>query len=139
MGKLEQNLHGDDVETAPSEDIARRVAGLLDRHEGPGAAQRYRMVRRIHRLPRPLVVYLGGASGIGREVCLALAAAGRRVAVADINAALEGLTFTPNENFNGTATLQITLDDQGSVGSGGAKCDLDAIETARRALAARAA
>ncbi len=27
----------------------------------------------------------GGASGIGREVCLALAAAGRRVAVADIN------------------------------------------------------
>lgn len=29
----------------------------------------------------------GGASGIGREICLALAAEGRRVAVADLNAA----------------------------------------------------
>ena len=28
----------------------------------------------------------GGASGIGREICLELAAAGRRVAVADIQA-----------------------------------------------------
>ncbi len=40
---------------------------IVERHEGAGAAARYRLVRRIHRLPRPLVLYLGGATGTGKS------------------------------------------------------------------------
>ena len=42
-----------------------------------------------------------------------------------INAALNGLTYTGNTNFNGTETLTITTDDQGNTGTGGAKNDSD--------------
>jgi VCBS repeat-containing protein len=43
----------------------------------------------------------------------------------DINAALNGLIYTPNANYNGADTLTITTDDQGSTGSGGAQSDTD--------------
>jgi hypothetical protein len=48
--------------------------------------------------------------------------------VSEINAALDGVSFRPNPEFNGSAMLQITVDDQGNVGSGGAKTDLDAVD-----------
>ncbi len=67
VAELEQELLAVGVTVAPSEEIARRVGGLLERFEGSEAALRYRMVRRIHHLPRPLVIYLGGASGIGKS------------------------------------------------------------------------
>jgi CSLREA domain-containing protein len=38
-----------------------------------------------------------------------------------INAGLNGLTFTPNDGFSGTANLQIFTDDDGHNGAGGAK------------------
>jgi hypothetical protein len=41
--------------------------------------------------------------------------------VANINAALEGMSYLGDLNFNGAASLSITTNDQGSVGSGGAK------------------
>jgi cyclophilin family peptidyl-prolyl cis-trans isomerase len=41
-----------------------------------------------------------------------------------INAALSGATFTPNSGFTGSATVQITTNDQGA---GGALIDIDAI------------
>jgi len=41
--------------------------------------------------------------------------------IADINSALANLTFTPQPDFNGDATIQITIDDLGNTGSGGAK------------------
>ncbi|MDQ3933344.1 MAG: Ig-like domain-containing protein [Actinomycetota bacterium] len=44
---------------------------------------------------------------------------------ADINAALNGLIYVPNSNFNGADTLTITTDDQGNTGSGGAQSDTD--------------
>ena len=47
--------------------------------------------------------------------------------VADINAALDGLTFAPTANFNGAATLQITTNDQGNTGAGGALTDTDTV------------
>jgi len=50
-----------------SEDLARRVGDLLELHESKDVAQRYRLLRRIRRLPRPIVVYLGGASGTGKS------------------------------------------------------------------------
>jgi Domain of unknown function (DUF4394)/Bacterial Ig domain/Calx-beta domain/Domain of unknown function (DUF4214) len=36
--------------------------------------------------------------------------------ITDINAALNGLTFTPTANYNGPATLTITTNDQGNTG-----------------------
>jgi hypothetical protein len=41
--------------------------------------------------------------------------------IADLNAALDGLVFTPASTFRGTATVGVALDDQGNTGSGGAQ------------------
>lgn len=47
--------------------------------------------------------------------------------VSAINAALDGLTFTPDADLNGTASLRIDADDQGNTGSGGALSDSDSV------------
>ncbi len=47
--------------------------------------------------------------------------------LADLNAALDGLSFAPTANFNGAASLQITTNDQGNTGSGGPQSDSDTI------------
>ncbi|MEQ1592678.1 MAG: tandem-95 repeat protein [Thiobacillaceae bacterium] len=41
--------------------------------------------------------------------------------VAEVNAALNGLRYLGNANFNGSDALSITVNDQGNTGSGGAK------------------
>lgn len=43
--------------------------------------------------------------------------------LADINAALEGLTYTPTVDFSGSAELGVIIDDQGNSGSGGPLSD----------------
>ncbi len=74
VAELEQELREAGVTVSSSRDVARRVAELLERFEGAETAQRYWLVRRLHRLPRPLVIYLGGASGCGKStVALELA------------------------------------------------------------------
>ena len=56
---------------------------------------------------------------------------GRRVTVtgsqANINTALNGLVFAPTGNFNGSANLTVTTNDQGNTGSGGALTDVDSV------------
>ncbi|MCL1468668.1 DUF4347 domain-containing protein, partial [Argonema galeatum] len=47
--------------------------------------------------------------------------------LADINTALSNLTYKGNTNFNGTDSINISVDDQGNTGSGGSKTDNDAI------------
>ena len=47
--------------------------------------------------------------------------------VADINAALDGMTFDPAPDFNGTANLTVATDDQGNQGLGGPMTDVDVI------------
>ncbi len=47
--------------------------------------------------------------------------------LADINTALEGMTFTPLAGFAGNAYLRIITDDQGNTGTGGALTDTDTI------------
>jgi hypothetical protein len=47
--------------------------------------------------------------------------------IANINAALNGLIYEPNSGYDGPATVQITTDDQGNTGSGGAQTDTDTI------------
>ena len=46
---------------------------------------------------------------------------------ANINTALNGLSFAPTANFNGGASLQIVTNDQGNTGTGGAQSDTDTV------------
>ena len=59
-------LHGR-VASLTHRELGAAVGDFLERSEGEAAAARYRMVRRIDRLPRPLVIYLGGATGTGKS------------------------------------------------------------------------
>src|SRR5439155_11915123 len=45
----------------------------------------------------------------------------------DINAALDGLTFSPDLNYNGGALLTVTTDDLGNTGIGGSLTDTDSV------------
>ena len=47
--------------------------------------------------------------------------------ITDINAALDGMVFTPTNDFNGVASIRILTDDQGNSGIGGALTDDDTI------------
>ncbi len=48
-------------------------------------------------------------------------------AIADINAALAGLIFRGDQDFNGQAALQVTVNDQGNTGANGLIQTMDAI------------
>jgi len=47
--------------------------------------------------------------------------------ITEINAALNGMGFTPASNFNGSDTLTVTTDDKGNTGSGGPLSDVDTV------------
>jgi 2,3-bisphosphoglycerate-independent phosphoglycerate mutase len=64
---IQRELLDDDVDSIDSRELARRVAELLDQTEGREIGGRYRLIRRLRELPRPLVVFLGGASGTGKS------------------------------------------------------------------------
>ena len=70
-----------------------------------------------------------GLSGLGGN---ATAAVGFNGSLADLNNALNGLRFTPTLSYNGPASLQITVDDHGNTGSGGAKNTIVTVEYQRR-------
>ena len=65
--ELEKALQEEDVTIIPSYEVARRIGELLESFESKESARRYRLVRRIHRLPQPLVIFVGGASGTGKS------------------------------------------------------------------------
>lgn len=67
VAQLQTDLRGDGVRTLRSEDLAQRVGDLLQRFEGGETAARYRTVRGLQHLSRPLVIYIGGASGTGKS------------------------------------------------------------------------
>jgi hypothetical protein len=48
--------------------------------------------------------------------------------LADLNAALDGLVFTPDPGFIGVATIRIDVSDLGHTGAGGAKTDSDTVD-----------
>ena len=50
-----------------------------------------------------------------------------RGTLAELNAALDGLTFTPTADYNGSATLTVTTNDLGNTGNGGPMIDTDSI------------
>lgn len=65
--ELEGELRREGLAKLGSDELARRVGDLLERGEGEEVARRYRLVRRVQNLPRPLVLYIGGASGTGKS------------------------------------------------------------------------
>jgi len=69
-----------------------------------------------------LTLQNGSGSGDGTMTFLGTQAA--------INAALNGLIFTPNSGYNGSASVQIITTDQGFTGSGGTLSDTDTINIA---------
>lgn len=96
--ELETQLRAEGVEVIPSVDLVRRVDDLLETHVGAGTAGRYRLIRRIHRLPRPVVVYVGGGSGTGKShLALELAPLLRiyRVIATDTIRQVMRMVFTP--------------------------------------------
>ncbi len=99
LAELEAELRTEGVKRLESGEIARRVGDLLERQEGAEAARRYRTVRRIGRLPRPLVLYIGGASGTGKStVALELAPLLRiyRINATDTIRQVMRMVFTPS-------------------------------------------
>ncbi|HYG81091.1 MAG TPA: Ig-like domain-containing protein [Pyrinomonadaceae bacterium] len=48
-------------------------------------------------------------------------------ALANVNAALNGMQFKPNLNYTGAASLKIISNDQGNTGAGGALTDTDTV------------
>ena len=65
--RLQGELAAEGVRRLTSDEVGRRVGDALEREEGAEAAGRYRLLRAVRRLPRPLVLYLGGASGTGKS------------------------------------------------------------------------
>jgi 2-phosphoglycerate kinase len=99
ISELEKTLTEEEVVELPSGELARRVGDLLERLEGADAARRYRVIRRIHRLPRPLVIYIGGASGTGKStLALELAPLLRiyRINATDTIRQVMRMVFTPS-------------------------------------------
>ncbi len=99
LAELETELRAEGVKRLEAGEIARRVGDLLERQEGSEAARRYRTVRRIGRLPRPLVLYIGGASGTGKStLALELAPLLRiyRINATDTIRQVMRMVFTPS-------------------------------------------
>jgi 2,3-bisphosphoglycerate-independent phosphoglycerate mutase len=99
LGELEAELRSEGVKHLTAAEIARRVGDLLERHEGKRTAQRYRTMRRIRRLHRPLVLYVGGASGTGKStLALELAPLLRiyRINATDTIRQVMRMVFTPS-------------------------------------------
>ncbi|HVR30207.1 MAG TPA: hypothetical protein VMS86_11825 [Thermoanaerobaculia bacterium] len=65
--EVHTELQRDGLETVDNAELARRIGAHVERWEGRETAARYRTMRRIGRLPRPLVLYLGGATGTGKS------------------------------------------------------------------------
>ncbi|MEE2775222.1 MAG: hypothetical protein VYE73_00420 [Acidobacteriota bacterium] len=60
-------LLAEDVEVVHHEELALRLGALLEVSAGKAAARRYRTMRRIGRLDKPLVAYVSGSTGSGKS------------------------------------------------------------------------
>ncbi len=67
VAELEGELQAEGRGRLDRQELARRAGDLLERAESREVAAQYRLVRSIQRLPRPVVIYLGGASGTGKS------------------------------------------------------------------------
>jgi 2,3-bisphosphoglycerate-independent phosphoglycerate mutase len=67
VSQLQAELRRDQVSRLTNDEIVRRVGDLLEREESREVATRYRLMRGIRRLPKPVIFYLAGASGAGKS------------------------------------------------------------------------
>ena len=65
------------------------------------------------------VVSLGSTAGISNLMGNGTGSITLTGTIADINLALDGLTYDSDDNYHGTDQLTITVDDQGNTGDGG--------------------
>ncbi|MXX60693.1 MAG: 2,3-bisphosphoglycerate-independent phosphoglycerate mutase [Holophagales bacterium] len=65
--QLQRRLVREEITSLEKRHLAQRIAELLDVKEGSDVAGRYRLIRRLRRLPRPLIFYVGGAGGTGKS------------------------------------------------------------------------
>ena len=65
--QLQRRLGREGTTRLEKRHLAQRIAELLEAEEGADIAGRYRLIRRLRRLPRPLIFYIGGASGTGKS------------------------------------------------------------------------
>lgn len=99
VNDLEAGLRADEKTRVDSGEIALRVDSLIEENIGKTAAKQYRLVRRIRNLPRPLVIYIGGASGTGKSsLALELAPLLRiyRINATDTIRQVMRMVFTPS-------------------------------------------
>lgn len=97
--ELEADVRAEKVDKLPSSEVVRRVGELLESLEGEEAARRYRLIRRVQHLSRPLIVYIGGATGTGKStLALELAPLLRiqRVSATDTIRQVMRMVFTPS-------------------------------------------
>ena len=65
--QLQERLRREGTPQLDRRILARRLAELLDEKEGADIAGRYRLIRRLRKLPRPLIFYIGGVGGVGKS------------------------------------------------------------------------
>ncbi len=65
--QLQRQLQHEGTASLEKRRLARRIAELLEAEEGTDTAGRYRLIRRLRRLPKPLILYIGGAGGTGKS------------------------------------------------------------------------
>ena len=70
---------------------------------------------------------LGGTSGLGGLSGNGTSLVSFTGTLTNVNAALNGAVFTPATNFYGLASIEITANDQGNTGPGGAMFDIDTL------------
>ena len=65
--QLQRRLQREGTTSLEKQRLAQRIAELLEAEEGADTASRYRLIRRLRRLPKPLILYIGGGAGTGKS------------------------------------------------------------------------
>jgi hypothetical protein len=74
------------------------------------------------------VLDLGSTTGLSSVIGDGTGAVALTGALADVNAALQGLAYTPDPDFDGNDTLVVTSNDLGNTGAGGPMTDTDSVD-----------
>ncbi len=69
--EVERELIRDGHRVVGRDELRERVARLLERRIGDEVAERYRVLRAVRRLERPMHILIGGVSGVGKSTLAA--------------------------------------------------------------------
>ncbi len=67
VSQLQSELAAEGVQRLSNSELALRTGDLLGRQDGANVASRYRLMRGMRRLPKPVVLYIAGAGGTGKS------------------------------------------------------------------------